>query len=149
MNDFFEKPNKLLKNIKCNLPVLENLANKCDNHLGQEDLIYRFYHQSFRVYQIQNLTGEIYQNLRRISPHDNPDCMNSSFLEIINAGASNRTWKLEDNHNWNGVCRPFLEAFFHSKYFLDMAIKYGKEYDSAPKRISSGWAALLELYNIR
>ena len=58
-------------------------------------------------------------------------------------------FKLEHNRKWKKTCRPMIEAFFHAKYFLEMAVKYGKKYDEAPNVMDSGWAALLELYNIR
>ena len=45
--------------------------------------------------------------------------------------------------------RVFLEAFFHARFFLEMAVKYGKELPASPTLLPSGWAALLCLYNIR
>jgi hypothetical protein len=147
--DYFEKPNRLLKNIKKNMPRLENLLNACEDHWGQEDLVYRFYHESYKVYRSQDLTIRIYDTLRKISPHKDRTNMNEHYLNILKQGASGRQWKPEDNGNWDEVTRPFLEAFFHSRYFLEMAVKYGKTLDSAPARMPSGWAALLELYNIR
>jgi len=42
-----------------------------------------------------------------------------------------------------------LEAFFHAKYFLEMAVKYGKQLEEPPQRCPSGWASLLTLYKIR
>ena len=56
------------------------------------------------------------------------------------------TW---NNQNWLAVTRPMLEAFFHARYFLEMAVKYGKELDSPPQMLPSGWASLLYLYNMR
>lgn len=41
------------------------------------------------------------------------------------------------------------EAFFHARFFLKMAVKYGEELDEAPSTLPSGWAALLYLYNLR
>jgi len=42
-----------------------------------------------------------------------------------------------------------LEAFFHAKYFLEMACKYGRELAEPPETLPSGWAALLCLYGMR
>ena len=50
---------------------------------------------------------------------------------------------------WLAVTRPILEAFFHALYFLEMAVKYGKELKYPPNRLPSGWASLLYLYNLR
>jgi hypothetical protein len=45
--------------------------------------------------------------------------------------------------------RPILEAFFHARYFLEMAVKYGGRLSVAPRVMPSGWAALLSLYGLR
>ena len=44
----------LLANLKAALPELEKLLDECSDHWGYEDPIYRFYHQSFKVYGIQS-----------------------------------------------------------------------------------------------
>lgn len=147
MNNNYAKQNILLGNIKENLPLLEEQLKNVDVY--SEDLIYRYYHDSFKVYTIQSLTQKIYSTLEKISPHDNQKILNNKFLKIISEGATDISWKFEHNTEWDKTCRPFLEAFFHSKYFLEMAIRYGQKYDSLPTTIDSGWAALLELYEIR
>jgi hypothetical protein len=45
--------------------------------------------------------------------------------------------------------RPIVEAFFHAKFMLTMAVKYGKKLKEAPNMLPSGWAALLYLYKMR
>lgn len=147
--EYLVRPNLLLQNIKREMPNLEKLLEHVESHWNEEDLVYRFYHQSFKVYRIQRITKSIYGALENLSPHQENKIRDQAYLKIIAEGASGRNWKLEDNQNWDAVCRPMLEAFFHSKYFLRMAIKYGKQYDSAPPMLHSGWAALLELYEIR
>jgi hypothetical protein len=42
-----------------------------------------------------------------------------------------------------------LQAFFHARYFLEMACKYGKELESPPQFMPSGWAAVVYLYDLR
>lgn len=149
MKEILEKQDVLLKNIKENLPYLEKLLEQSDSHWGLEDLMYRFYHQSFKVYQIQSITQTIYNALKSISPHEPKEIPNKQFSKIIKEGASGKQFKIEHNKEGDKICRPFLEAFFHSRYFLDMAIKYGKKYKQAPQIIYSGWATLLGLYEIR
>jgi hypothetical protein len=56
---------------------------------------------------------------------------------------------MKHNQQWTAHTRVFLEAFFHAKYFLEMAVKYGKELQAAPTMLPSGWAALLCLYDLR
>jgi hypothetical protein len=72
-----------------------------------------------------------------------------ALLQIYQAGASGKRFDWEHNNEWAQHTRPFLEAFFHAKFFLEMAVKYGKELKEAPETLPSGWAALLYFYNIR
>ncbi len=128
-----------------NLSALEELLRKSNDHWGYEDPIYRFYHQSFKVYYLQQQTLEIVQALQALAP---PLPLNKWFMQIVQEGTG-KTFKIEDNKNWLAVTRPILEAFFHAKFFLEMAIKYGKELKAPPRMLPSGWAALLYLYNLR
>ena len=135
----------LFENLLKELPELEKLLNECSDHWGYEDPVYRFYHHSFKVYAIQNRTIEIVASLKALLP-DVP--LNEWFMQIIDEGTG-KTFAMEDNKNWLPVTRPMLEAFFHARYFLEMAVKYGKELDQPPRLVPSGWAAFLYLYNLR
>jgi len=58
------------------------------------------------------------------------------------------THELQDNARWTTVTRPIIEAFFHARFFLEMAVRYvGVE--RPPERLPSGYAALLYLYGLR
>jgi hypothetical protein len=70
------------------------------------------------------------------------------FEEIVSAGTRS-DWNPNHNENWLVHTRPIVEAFLHTKYFLEMMVKYGNEMHSAPTVLPSGWAAILELYNQR
>ena len=52
---------------------------------------------------------------------------------------------MEMNQEWLEHTRPMCEAFFHAKYFLDMAVKYGESLEKAPDMLPSGWASVLYL----
>lgn len=147
MDDKLQVDNLLLTNIKNRLPELESLLKEMNSHWFYEDPIYRFYHQSFKVYGIQGETKRIIEALKSIAPERRDFCV--EFQEIINLGASGKRFRLSHNKNWTRHTRVFLEAFFHTKFFLEMAVKYGKELEEAPTILPSGWAALLCLYNIR
>ncbi|MGA3084165.1 MAG: hypothetical protein ABSE95_05170 [Thermodesulfobacteriota bacterium] len=136
---------ELFKNLKANLLTLENLLEDCSGPWGYEDSIYRFYHQSYKAYHLQGQTKEIVSKLQNLLPGFT---LNKWFRQIIKEGTG-KTFKGEDNQNWFTVTRPILEAFFHAHYFLEMAVKYGKELDSPPRLLPSGWAAFLYLYNLR
>jgi len=147
----YEKHAVLLKNIQERLPDIEEILKKVSGH-SYEDRMYRFYHHSFKVYWLQELTEEMLQILRDISPNDKPKPFEPEFdkffEEIIKEGTG---WEHQLNHNqkWTRVTRPIVEAFLHCKYFIEMTVKYGKELEEAPNCLPSGWAALLELYKIR
>jgi hypothetical protein len=74
--------------------------------------------------------------------------LNGRFLAIIEAGTG-KTWQREHNRRWDEETRPILEAFFHAHYFLEMAVRYGKELTAPPSVLPSGWAAFLYLYDLR
>ena len=147
MNKILQTDNKLLANIKDKLPELENLLKIMNSHWLYEDPLYRFYYHSFKVYHIQEETKRIVKALKSLAPEGQSFC--EEFQEIVDSGASGKDFELEHNNNWTNHTRVFLEAFFHAKYFLEMAVKYGKELNEAPSTLPSGWAALLCLYNMR
>jgi hypothetical protein len=132
----------LLTNIKANLAPLEKQLEETGYH---EDLVYRFYHQSFKVYRIQSLTDQIAAKLQSLAPHLP---LNTWFDEIIREGTG-KEFDPGDNANWTAVTRPMLEAFFHARYFLEMVCKFGRELEEPPQILPSGWAAVLYLYNLR
>jgi hypothetical protein len=55
----------------------------------------------------------------------------------------------EHNARWLETTRPIVEAFFHARYFLEMAVRYGRSLEAPPTLMPSGWAALLSLYGLR
>ena len=136
---------ELFGNLKDNLPELEKFFEDCDGPWGYEDPIYRFYHQSFKVYSLQKKTLNIVTDLQALLPGAT---LNDWFVQIIKEGTG-KTFVSEDNQNWLAVTRPIIEAFFHARYFLEMAVKYGRELDFPPRLLPSGWASFLYLYNLR
>lgn len=136
---------ELFKNLKANLPQLKELLDAVDVGRSYEDYVYRFYHQSFKVYWLQQSTTKIVDALKALAP-DAP--LNEWFMQIVAEGMGKR---FEDEHNkrWLVETRPIVEAFFHARYFLDMAVKYGQKLKRPPQLLPSGWAALLYLYDLR
>ncbi len=133
------------QNLKSQLPALETLLRQCGNHWGYEDPIYRYYHHSFKVYGLQEQTTKIVKALQALAPQIH---LNNQFMKIVAQGTG-KTFKNSDNRRWDSVTRPILEAFFHARFFLEMAVKYGHELQAPPNMLPSGWAALLYLYNLR
>ena len=135
----------LLKNIKRDLAALTRLSEEAESHWGSEDLVYRFYHQSFKVFAIQSLTTTIVGALQALLPEA---AFDERFATIVSEGTG-KQFSYEMNARWDATTRPLLEAFFHANYFLRMTIKYGHELNEPPEMLPSGWAALLCLFNLR
>lgn len=140
-----QKDQPLLDAIKANLLQLERLL--VPFQCLYEDGIYRFYHSSFKVYQLQDYTSravEIFMSIGQATG----SVLCEWFEQIVAAGTA-VTWNPDHNKDWLLHTRPIVEAFLHTKYFLEMMIKYGQEMDAAPTMLPTGWAAILELYNQR
>lgn len=145
MTDDIPIVNTLLINIKATMPALEEIQRECDDEWGGEDAIYRFYHQSYKVYYAQDMTEKIVKAIKALLP-ETP--LNEWFTKIVSEGTG-KSFAMDDNKRWLEVTRPILEAYFHAKHALDMAIKYGKYLKSAPSMLPCGWANILYLYNLR
>ena len=134
-----------LARLRTSLPELEKLLRDCQSHWGYEDPVYRFYHQSLKVYALQETTSAIVAALQSLALDRK---LNESFMTIVRDGTG-KTFEAEHNRRWLEVTRPIVEAFFHARYFLEMAVRYGKQLQQPPRRLPSGWAAFLYLYNLR
>jgi len=108
-----------------------------------EDGIYRFYHHSFKVYQLQDYTAKAVEIFKLIA-EDTNNKLCEWFEEIVAAGAW-LVWEPDHNQSWTSHTRPIVEAFLHARYFLKMMIKYGRQLDAVPTMLPTGWAAILEL----
>lgn len=136
---------RLFEQLVASRPQLEELLDKCNTHWGYEDGLYRFYHQSYKVYGLQQSTTTIVAALQALAPDRK---LNDWFTQIVREGTG-RPFELEHNKRWLEVTRPMVEAFLHARYFLEMAVRYGKELKAPPRMMPSGWAALLYLYDLR
>ena len=106
----------LLRAIQRDLPLLSTLLEEMSGHWQYEDGIYRFYHQSFKVYALQNATLRLVDALTSLSPSGTLDAW---FSQIV-ADGTGKTFQPEHNQRWLAETRPILEAFFHAKYMLEM-----------------------------
>jgi hypothetical protein len=75
------------------------------------------------------------------------DAIITWFLQIVGEGTG-KEFQPEHNTRWLEVTRPIVEAFFHARYFLEMACRY-REPPGKDQPLPSGWAVLLYLYNLR
>jgi hypothetical protein len=136
---------QLFENLKSRLPELEELLSGYQKRFGYEDAVYRFYHQSFKVYHLQEGTLQIVAALRSLLPDRQ---INKYFQKILEDGTG-KEFHPDDNLRWLDVTRPIVEAFGHALYFLAMAVKYGRELEALPDTLPSGWAAFLYLFDLR
>ena len=139
-----EAERTLLQNLRSRRSELTALLEESSSHWGFEDPIYRFYHQSFKVFYLQHQTMQIVGVLESLAP-DRP--LNPWFKSIVEQGTG-KVFKPADNADWTAVTRPILEAFFHARFFLEMAVRYST-LPEPPMPLPSGYAALLYLYELR
>lgn len=140
-----EEEARLIERLRGELPALEKVLAECSDHWGYEDAIYRFYHHSFKVYGLQQQTQVIVDGLQALAPHLP---VNESLRTIVAEGTGKK-WLPEHNERWLAETRPLVEAFFHARYFLEMACRYGRVLAEPPEVLPSGWAAFLYFYNLR
>lgn len=134
----------LFANLRAALPSLETLLEEvCGT--AYEDGLYRFYHHSFKVYRVQELTVRMVEAFQDLAP-GRP--LNSDFSAIFAEGTRIK-WGPEHNRCWLEVTRPIVEVFLHAKYFLEMAVRFGNALDAPPSALPYGWGAFLYLYELR
>lgn len=135
----------LFARLRASLPELRALLEEQSSHWGYEDGVYRFYHQSFKVYGMQDATTKFVAALQALAPGRQ---LNEWFMQIVRDGTG-KTFEMDHNSRWLEVTRPIVEAFFHARFFLEMAVRYGEELEEPPNMLPSGWAAFLYLYDLR
>jgi hypothetical protein len=136
----------LLAALKRDLPQLTKLLGEISDHWCYEDYVYRFYHQSFKVFYMQHSTSAMVDALQALMPEVK---LNEWFMQIIQDGTGRHFNHATTNANWLQETRPIVEAFMHAKYMLEMAVQYGNQLDDPTDLLPSGWAAFLYLYGLR
>jgi hypothetical protein len=147
MPDHDDRPEvlALFANLRAALPQLQALLDKYNGDWEYEDRVYRFYHMSFKVYDLQVGTTSITEALQALAPDRT---LHEWYRKIVSQGTGKK-FVLDHNNRWLKETRPIVEAFFHARYMLEMAVKYGKELERPPNCLPSGWAAFLYLYGLR
>lgn len=139
---------QLLENIKKHAQEFKDLKAYFLEHWSEADLIYRFYHGSFKVYRIQDLTQKALDLFERVKPEG--IVFNADFDTIVKEG-TNKRFELAHNAEWLKHTRPLLEAYFHCKYFVDMIVRILEQNEEDPFNgmLDSGSAGALYLFNLR
>jgi len=135
----------LLDILKRELPRLEDLlARMRDWYI---DRMYRFYYQSFKVYDMQGFTVEAVELLRSIGNEVGQPL--AERFETIVADGIGKTFEFEHNRDWLRHTRPIVEAYWHAMYFVEMMVLCARTMDRAESVLRSEWAAVLILYGMR
>src|SRR5881397_1188233 len=103
MLDSLQKDNELLANIQARQSELAELLEEVNSHWVYEDLVYRFYHQSFKVYWLQEHTKRIVEALKSVAPSGTT--FSSMFEEIYQAGVSGKQFEMKHNQQWTAHTR--------------------------------------------
>lgn len=135
----------LFANLKASRKRLTSLLLKYSGESAYFDPVYRYYHQSFKVFGLQTATLELVSVLQALAPDRK---LNPRFMQIVSEGTG-KTFEMEHNQRWDEVTRPVVEAFFHARFFLETAVRSAKALEAPPQSLPSDWAALLHLYQLR
>ena len=136
---------ELLTNIKENKSEIEKLHNAFRQL--EEDYVYRFYHQSFKVFGATEQIRQAKLLFEQLAPDSLP--LNDWFREIADTAVNKEFDFAKTNQIWLAETRPILEAFWHAKYFLEQMLVAANNLEVSPQMLPNGWAAVLYLYNLR
>lgn len=138
---------ELLSAIEKNKGKILELKESNEGWFGGEDRFYRFYHQSFKIFDLQAYTEDMVDLFKGLLGYELED-LNKYFVEIYKEGTG-KEFNVDMNVRWTKETRPIVEAYFHAKEILNLMIKYGLESDERNREGNAGWFAVLYLYNIR
>jgi hypothetical protein len=110
-----------------------------------EDLVYRFWHQSLKVFALQELTLKVVATFRSFTSAGELH----PLFEAMVVDGTGRTFSLADNDRWLEVVGPIVAAYLHALHLLRLAVCCAGEMEVAPVWLPSGWATLLEVFNLR
>jgi len=127
----------LIKNLRKRRKELEKLLEYVNSHWEYEDIVYRLYHGSYKTVWAMALTEKILKELKGLYRYGFKNCC-SEFKLIMEQGLD----KKKDPRKW-------IEAMFHARYALEMAVKYSKEVKKPLQLLPPGYASLLYLYGLR
>jgi hypothetical protein len=139
------KAEALLANIKTQRAEIETLLT--DYKREEPDLIYRFYHQSYKFFIMTDLVQRAVDLFKRLAPE--PTELNEWYGSMATEAVNKKFDWEKTNSIWLAETLPVLQGYWHSKYFLEQMRVAADELDAAPEILPSGWAAVLYLYNLR
>lgn len=148
MDEKLRKEVILIENIKKKEKEIVEFYQKMIEPRSMEEAMYRFYHTSFKMFDVQEYVKKGVELLLSLLPECSWNDVNPYFKEIYRLGTY-KTFTTEMNPRWTYEARPLLEAYFHVRHFFEMLIKYGIEGTEEMRNGSSGWYTVLYFYKIR
>ena len=109
------------------------------------DRLYRFWHQSFKVFRLQDVTEQIADVLRRAGG-GRP--LNPWFEQLV-ADGTGHVFHPEDNGRWYETTAPVVHSFLHVRHLLDVTVEAATTLEAPTPMLPSGWATVLCLYQLR
>jgi hypothetical protein len=110
-----ERMDALLSRIKARLADIEVLLHDIADEWGEEDGVYRFYHQSYKVFErLQGITRDGFALITAIGGEEDPPC--EWYSQIVREGTEH-DFNERTNKEWLQQTRPILEAFWQHEIF--------------------------------
>ena len=134
----------LLVNIKSEKETLDNLVSSFEK--SEPEFIYRFYHQSFKVFGYKELIRYTVQFLEKLAPESSN--LNVWYQGIIDLGLA-KDFTDSTNDNWLSETQPLVEAFWHTKFFVTQMKSSAVSLEPLQKFCLTFGAAVLYLYGLR
>jgi hypothetical protein len=136
---------RLLSSIKDNLETLEAINGRL--HADRAgDLVYRYFHQSFKVFALQKMTDEAVTALQGLLP-DRP--LDPTLTIPVARGTGHEFSMEAHNGDWVGVPLSIISAFLLVREVVDFAIWSGRNLETAPDLLPERWAAVLDVFGVR
>lgn len=142
-----ELSGKLLQNVHNSLPTLYEMVSNITREWNSTDSLYRFYHHSFKMYNIQTATLAIVTALKTLDPKETP-YFDESFEKLI-ADGTGREWERWHNKCWNQFGNAMFLAYFHAEAVLLSLLRSAETLDHSPIMLPSPWALCLEVFCLR
>jgi hypothetical protein len=136
---------ELLTRVRRRLPDIDTLLAAFV--AAEDEGVYRYYHQSFKVYSLQGAVKSARRLFDELAPRGTH--LNAWFRAICDDACEHKFDLASSNTSWRAETRPILEGFWHCFFFVRQLARYGRELDEPPQSLPSGWAAVLYLYGIR
>ena len=109
------------------------------------DRIYRFWHQSCKVFRLQAHTSQI-AGVLRAAGGNRP--LNPWFEQLV-ADGTGHVFHPEDNGRWYETASPVVHSFLHVRHLLDVTVEAATTLEAPTPMLPSGWATVLCLYQLR